>query len=175
MGVGVRPGSPSPAPDIVENVVVVVSGFDTVIPGPRDFCRFGCPRLGIGVMISLVSVGGSRALSLGLQAAREGTGVEVTSLDICDNGTEAVTDIVGSVGAAPSPPPIIGESVGGPIALDVAGFRGMLEIGGLGDPTWMCGEPGDPGCGRFTAPPAIRGIIFMPDTPFGAGGRPTPF
>ena len=98
-------------------------------------------------MISLVRVGGSKELSVGFGTGLEVIGVEVTSLDICDSGIEADTDMVGRVGGTPSPP-IIGERVGGPIALEMAemaGCTGMLEIGGLGDPACMCGEPGGPG------------------------------
>ena len=41
LGVGIRPGSLSPLTVIVENVVVVVNGLETVSPELRDFCKFG--------------------------------------------------------------------------------------------------------------------------------------
>ena len=177
MGVGTRPCSVSPA---AGKLVIVLGGGGAwpMEEGAKVFPTkpAGWPRFGmLGAMISFVKVGGSKELSVsGLGAGVEVTGgVEVTSFDICVTVVDGTEIEVGMVGLSIFPP-IMGERVGGPMALARLGLTWADGADRRGDPGSIFGEPGEPGWGELVTPPAIRGTIFIPLFPLGAGGLPTP-
>lgn len=205
LGVGTRPGSMI-AGTLGGAVGAVVVGAGLVAAGlSSDGGLIGGPRLGIGGFISFVRVGGpSRGSDMGMfgsetfvsgvvrgasvMVASGGMGGGVAGSVVAAVDVRGAQTLVGMLGIAMGMPGgvevrgrgwvgiIIGVRVGGPVT--GPGLPELCNMGGLGLPVFMWGEPGEPGIGEPWPSLGIIPLILRPPgwlgTLFGPGGRPGP-